>query len=375
MTVIEADPNLRFMDAMAEFAIDESRQHVIRSLLSEVKAPEGLDAENKREWELRERERIQDLDFGSAKTELTDIGYGTSYYDELTPEVVVHIQDEPQIDPDLDARNAFLGNLIVENGHAEYDRVTSGVFEAHPVFREWKNIWVAEEKPHGDAMEHWAWATGYVDMKEVHAITQGYLRKGLTLDFKTPAHGMAYPALQERATELTHMQVMTTLPKASESIAASTGRDMMARIIANERGHKKFYSAMVRHALESGDPEIASMQMLALGEALMGFAMPGMDSDIPRREEITKSYEASGVFSYGKLATDVLLPAIDGAGTFNWDVENVTDLTDEAKRVRDDIVAFSGLLKAAKELDDPHRRDRKLKVALLKAHRQYGRLA
>lgn len=366
------DSDMRFMDAMGEFAHagtdNHIRQQLIRAIPKEVLSEDGNIEKVDRE---AEKAKLQTFSSLELEAELTRISYGRSYYDVMSGEAVDRMRELAPIDVHDDIRLVFLGNLLVENGHAEYDRVISKIFQHHPGFRRWKDLWVAEEKTHGDAMEKWAWLANFLDMQEVHALTQGYLRNGLTLDFATAAHGLAYPSFQEKATEDTHRDVTNEIPANKEEyFAGFVGRQMMGLVIGNEIAHKIFYTTMVRHALETGDPEIVSQMMIAVRDAALGIAMPGMESDIPGREEIMKAYRRTGIFTAGKLAMNVLVPALDAdQDIYGWKIQDRTELTDEAKEAQSNVIDFTARLKEAAG------EDRKSLIVIGKARKEFGRVA
>lgn len=288
-----------------------------------------------------------------------------NYHDIMTREVIADLAYRPALDVEPDSRMIFLGNLIVEKGHAEYDRVTSEVFQAHPVFRKWKNRWVAEEEPHGASMQEWSMVRGFIDGETLHSTTQSYLRNGLSLSFQgsTP-FGLAFPALQEPSTKLTHRAVKDKLPDDEKE-----GRRIMSRIIADEERHERFFANMVRHALETEDKEIASMQMIAISRAVLGFAMPGIESDIEIGGQITDAYVRSAAYTIKTVAQDVLLSALDGEGVHGWNVSERENLDDEARKAQEELIDFTEALKKAGD------KDRALVLAIGKARKKYGKVA
>lgn len=355
----------RFMDAMGEYVHEGTDNHIRQQLQANIAV--GI-SEDERTARI---EQIKTYTTEELEQEIALLEYGLSYYDIMTEEAIDEMRAKGPLEAEEDAQLVFLGNLLVENGHAEYDRVISELFQHHKWFKRWKNLWVAEEKTHGDAMEKWAWLSGYLDPKVVHVLTQGYLRHGLTLQFKTAAHGLAYPSFQEKATEDTHTEAAKLIPaNKDELFAGLIGRKVMGLVSRNERGHKIFYTNMVRKALETGDPEIVSAMMIAIRDAALGIAMPGMESDIPGREKITKAYIRTRVFTAGKLAMNVLVPALDAdQDVYGWKIQERTDLTDEAKVAQDNIVDFNERLKAADG------NDRKSLIVIGKARKEFGRVA
>ncbi|HSX47050.1 MAG TPA: acyl-ACP desaturase [Patescibacteria group bacterium] len=295
-----------------------------------------------------------------------------SYHDVLDRDVTAKLAVMPPLQLDPEVANIYLGNLVVEKGHAEYDRVTALVFQGHPVFRAWKDTWVAEEEQHGDAMLQWAkvrglfpkTSDGAVDMGDVHRNIQGYLKHGLALNFDDAAFGMAYPALQEIATRITHKEVKDRLPT-DEMV----GRVLLSKIIADEERHERFYAAMVRHALHDADPAMASHQMRGVARSMLGFAMPGIEGDIPDGEQITAAYQHTGAFSISKVARDVLIPMLEDEGPHGWNIAGVEFLDTRARRAQERLVKFREDMRA--KVDS----DRGLILVLGKARRELQQAA
>lgn len=281
-----------------------------------------------------------------------------SYHDTLDRETIAELAEQAPVEVDPEVRAIYLGNLAVEKGHAEYDRITAERFEDTPSFRKWKNIWISEEEQHGAAMLEWGKIRGLfapqnlkdlseedadtITMANVHTIISGFLKNGLTLRFSDAAHGLAYPALQEPATKITHREVKNRLPEDEKA-----GRKILSKIAADEERHERFYAGMVRRALHSGDKDIASHQMRGVARAVLGFSMPGIDTDIPDGKKMTKAYNRTGAFTVAKVVNEVLLPAIDGEGAHGWNIANIETLDDDARTAQSALVNFTERVKAA----------------------------
>lgn len=350
--------SMRFMDATAEIMADEHARHDNTNLQSAIEA-----------------QRRAGVTWDEEPTSLEEIGYGESWHDILDRDTLAELTGSPPIEVGPDVARIFEGNLLVENGHAEYDRINSEVFEHHPVFRAWKNTWVSDEKNHGESMQEWGKAAELIDIRRVHAATTGYLRHGLTLHFATAAEGLAYPAFQEPATYLTHAEVMRRLPKSYESLAANVGRRILANVNHNEREHAILYRNMVGRVFETEDVELSSQMMQAVARAALGFSMPGMESDIPGRKEINAAYRRTGTFTLQKVAREVLLPVltdkvtyISAAGSYDWRIADRTALTDEAKAAQEELVTFIEQLTAGMT-------ERAIQKTIIKARRTYGTVA
>ncbi|HEY4376004.1 MAG TPA: acyl-ACP desaturase [Acidimicrobiales bacterium] len=278
-----------------------------------------------------------------------DVRVDWSYHDILDREAVARRSAAPPVDVSADVQAIFLGNLAVEKGHAEYDRIVGERFERHPSFRAWKNSWVAEEEPHSAAMLEWAKVSGLfarstadgIDLARVHGTIAGFIRHGLTLSFDDAGMALAYPAFQEPATRVTHLEVKKRLPDDEVE-----GRKVLSRVIGDEERHERFYCNMVRHALWSGDRALASHQMCGIARSALGFTMPGIETDLPGGDEITKAYKRTGAFTVAKVAGEVLRPLISGVGTHRWDIEHVEDLDDRGRAAQAAILAFDRDLQA-----------------------------
>ncbi len=289
-----------------------------------------------------------------------------NFHDILSREAVAERVNAPALDVSPETQAIFLGNLAVEKGHAEYDRVLSERLQSNAVFKVWKDRWVAEEEPHGAAMQEWAKVAGLfgagdqgiAGMQRLHDTVSGYLRAGLSLHFDDAAMALAYPAFQEPATRVTHREVKNRLPEDEKD-----GRRLLSRIIADEERHERFYCNMVRHALHSGDVEVASHQMCGIARSALGFAMPGMETDIPGGDEITMAYRRTGAFTVTKVATEVLRPLISGDGTHNWRIAEIDTLNDHGR------AAQAALLRFDSDLVNVEGNDRRTLVVLGRARK------
>ncbi len=267
-----------------------------------------------------------------------------SFHDILTRDAIAERATEPPVDSPREVQAIFLGNLAVEKGHAEYDRILAEQFERHPVFRAWKNTWVAEEEPHSAAMLEWAKVSGFfgrdrddgrIDLGAVHRTISGFIRNGLTLTFPDCAVALAYPAFQEPATRVTHFEVKQRLPSEER-----LGRRVLSKIIADEERHERFYCNMVRRALHSGDRAVSSHQLRGVAVAALGFAMPGIETDIPGGDELTLAYRRTGAFTASKVAGEVIRPLISGEGVHGWAIADLDDLDDAGRAAQDALVGL-----------------------------------
>jgi hypothetical protein len=272
---------------------------------------------------------------------------GWSYDDILTREVMADMASRPAINIDKWVALSFVGNLTTEENLPEYNRLLAE--KARPTHKlilpgwgTWNNEWTSEEHWHGQALAIAGRLRGVFDQAELHKIINSYLQNGLSLEFDDAGYSLAYPAVQELATQLTHKAVKDNLPEEETEL-----REILKNTAADEGMHGRFYGKMVENALHSDDIKVASNQMRAIARVFMGFTMPGIEKDMYKGVRIMAGYAKANIFTMGILGKDVFLPIIDGKGKYKWDIENVTNLDSSAQGAQERTLKLAEDVKAA----------------------------
>jgi acyl-[acyl-carrier-protein] desaturase len=198
----------------------------------------------------------------------------------------------------------------------------------------WIRAWTAEENRHGDLLNKYLYLSGRVNMKEMEISTQYLIADGLDIGTgRDPYRNFVYTSFQEIATNISHRRVA--------SIAKTKGNARLAKmcgiIAADEARHARAYKDFVKRIFEI-DP---SEMMLAF-------------EDMMRKKIVMPAHflrESGGVIgdlfthfsdAAQRLRVYTSLDYIDILEELikYWDINNIRDLSDKAKRGRDYVMAL-----------------------------------
>ena len=220
------------------------------------------------------------------------------------------------------ARTAMELNLLTEDNLPYYHLAIWETFGGEGAWGEWVRRWTAEEGRHSIAMRDFLMVTRGVDPVELERgrmdhVSRGYYPAG---DFNA-LYGLVYVTLQELATRISHRN---TGAITEDPIAEA----LMARIALDENLHYVFYRDVTERALEIEPSET----MLAIHRQVLGFSMPGLE--LPGFREKAISIAKAGIYDLRIHHDQVLTPVLFK----KWRLEDVSGLTDEAERARDEVV-------------------------------------
>ena len=220
------------------------------------------------------------------------------------------------------ARTAMELNLLTEDNLPYYHLAIWETFVGEGAWGEWVRRWTAEEGRHSIAMRDFLMVTRGVDPVELERgrmdhVSRGYYPAG---DFNA-LDGLVYVTLQELATRISHRN---TGAITEDPIAEA----LMARIALDENLHYVFYRDVTERALEIEPSET----MLAIHRQVLGFSMPGLE--LPGFREKAISIAKAGIYDLRIHHDQVLTPVLFK----KWRLEDVSGLTDEAERARDEVV-------------------------------------
>jgi acyl-[acyl-carrier-protein] desaturase len=215
-------------------------------------------------------------------------------------------------------RSALVVNLLTEDNLPHYFETIDAMYGREGAWGEWTRRWTAEEGRHSIVIRDYLTVTRSVDPI---ALERGRMRQvsmGVVPRPETPAHGLAYVAMQELATRLSHSNTGRLLEDAA-------GRKVMARVAGDEQLHHAFYRDLVASLLEL-DP---SMAVCAIADAVTNFEMPG--TGIEGFGSHAKRIAAVGIYDFGVHAESILQPLL----VETWDLPNVEGLSGEAEAARE----------------------------------------
>jgi acyl-[acyl-carrier-protein] desaturase len=232
-------------------------------------------------------------------------------------------------------RSALIVNLLTEDNLPYYFETINRMF-ANDVWRDWAKRWTAEEMRHAIVIRDYIAVTHSVDLDALEHARMHQVCGGEVPQPETAVDVLAYVALQELATRISHRNTGNLLED-------EAGYKVMARVAADENLHYLFYRDMTTAAMEL-DP---SAVVLAIEAEVREFAMPGVG--IPDFEMHAKAIAKHQIYDMVIHHENILVPVVLN----HWKVEELTGLSDEAEAARDKLVTrIARYGKAARRLRD-----------------------
>ncbi|ULQ48204.1 acyl-ACP desaturase [Flagellatimonas centrodinii] len=228
---------------------------------------------------------------------------------------LARLRDAARGIPDA-ARVALALNLLTEEGLPHFHRLIASHMGNESVWREWNNLWTAEEDRHGCALRDYVRDARLFNMGELERQQYAYIEAGFDPDWqRDPYRLLAYTSLQEKATQVSHANTGRLCADVEP-----TAQRVMAHLAGDEGRHYEFYRACFGEVL-ARDPNRAlqALQSVTLGFAMPGHAIDGFDamSDLVRRAGIfgTRQYQriVEELWAHWNLAGMVGLSAVGRA--------------------------------------------------------------
>jgi acyl-[acyl-carrier-protein] desaturase len=227
----------------------------------------------------------------------------------------------------------LVGDMITEEALPTYE---SWLMEVEGIgqterngWSKWVRHWTAEENRHGDVLNKYLYLSGRVNMKEIEKTTQYLISDGFDIGTdRDPYKNFVYTSFQELATYISHNRV--------SKIAKAKGNKQLAkmcRIVAgDEMRHHNAYSEFVRRIFEV-DP---SQMMMAFHYMMKRkivmpahFLRESGDKISSAFEEFSNTAQRIGVYTAMDYV-EILEKLIK-----TWDLDKISNLTDEAEKARD----------------------------------------
>lgn len=229
----------------------------------------------------------------------------------------------------------LVGDMITEEALPTYESWLMDVEGINQVdsggnaWSKWVKQWTAEENRHGDVLNKYLYLSGRVNMREIEKTTQHLIADGFDIGTdRDPYKNFVYTSFQELATYISHNRVARIAKKSGNKRLAK-----MCQIISgDEMRHHNAYSEFVERIFKV-DP---SQMMMAFHYMMkQKITMPahflresgGKQSDA--FEEFSNTAQRIGVYTAGDYV-DILQKLIN-----RWEIDKITNLTDEAEKARD----------------------------------------
>jgi acyl-[acyl-carrier-protein] desaturase len=230
----------------------------------------------------------------------------------------------------------LVGDTITEEALPTYE---SWLMEVEGVdqqnangWSKWLRHWTGEENRHGDTLSKYLYLSGRVDMKEVERTTQYLLNDGIDIGTqKDPYKNFVYTSFQELATNISHNRVA----KLAKDYSNKSLSRMCMMIAGDEMRHYTAYSEFVKEifALDPSEMMLAFSYMMKHKIVMPAHFLRETGQKIGVAfEEFSNTAQRLGVYT-AQDYVDILKRLLK-----RWDIDKITNLTDEAERARDFVM-------------------------------------
>ncbi len=193
----------------------------------------------------------------------------------------------------------------------------------------WVRQWTGEENRHGDLLNKYLYLSGRVNMREIEITTQHLIADGFDIGTgRDPYKNFVYTSFQELATYISHNRVA--------QLAKSYGDNKLSKICkmiaGDEMRHHHAYSEFVNQIFKV-DP---SEMLLAFNYMMkQKIVMPAQFLRESGEKigsaflDFSDSAQRIGVYTANDYV-DIMQKLID-----KWEIDKLSNLTDEAEKARD----------------------------------------
>jgi acyl-[acyl-carrier-protein] desaturase len=182
-------------------------------------------------------------------------------------------------------RAALALNMLTEEGLPHFHRLLAVYLGDESYWRQWNNLWTAEEDRHGQVLHDYARDTRLFDQRKIEVMQFEYLRRGFHPEWDCdPYRVFAYTTVQERATQFSHAETGRIVAEYEPRLA-----EVLSHVAKDEARHYAFYRSVFEEILKR-DPDQAlhSASFILPAIDMPGVTMPGFKelADVIRRAGI-----------------------------------------------------------------------------------------
>lgn len=230
----------------------------------------------------------------------------------------------------------LIGDTITEEALPSYE---SWIMEIEGVDQEnrngwakWFRAWTAEENRHGDVLNKFLYLSGRVNMREVEISTHYLIADGFDIGTShDPYKNFVYTSFQELATYISHDRVA----KLARQMGVKNLARMCKIIAGDEMRHHLAYAEFVKRIFEVDPSEmmLAFNYMLKLKIVMPAHFLRESGEPMGKAFEIfSDSAQRLGIYTSLDYV-DIIRKLIN-----MWQIDKITNLTDEAEKARDYIM-------------------------------------
>ena len=228
---------------------------------------------------------------------------------------------------------ALVGDTITEEALPTYESWLMDVEGIDNVERNgwsrWVRQWTGEENRHGDLLNKYLYLSGRVNMREIEITTQHLITDGFDIGTgRDPYKNFVYTSFQELATYVSHNRVA----QLAKSYGDNKLSKMCKMIAGDEMRHHHAYSEFVTQIFKI-DP---SEMMLAF-QAMMKNKIVMPASFLRESNQAISSAFAHFSDAAQRIGVYTAADYVDILAKLNvkWEIDKITNLSDEAEKARD----------------------------------------
>ncbi len=230
-------------------------------------------------------------------------------------------------------RVAVALNMLTEEGLPHFHRVLSNHLGNDNVWSKWNFMWTAEEDRHGVVLHDYARDARLFRFVDVERMQYAYNEVGFTPGWdQDPYRVFAYTTLQERATQISHMNTGRVAAQHEPTL-----RGILGNVAADEARHFTFYREIFKSILGL-DPDRALESALTIMPSL---EMPG--ASMPHFKEMADVARRAGIYGpwdYKKLVEEAIA---------FWKIDVLTGLGEIGRKAQEKIMAIPERLRKVAE--------------------------
>jgi acyl-[acyl-carrier-protein] desaturase len=200
----------------------------------------------------------------------------------------------------------------------------------------WVKQWTGEENRHGDLLNKYLYLSGRVNMREIEMTTQHLINDGFDIGTGTdPYKNFVYTSFQELATYVSHNRVAQIAKKFGDNKLSK----MCKMIAGDEMRHHHAYSEFVTRIFQVDPSEMMlAFQYMMKQKIVMPahFLRESGQKISTAFEQFSDSAQRIGVYTANDYV-EIMQKLIN-----KWEIDKISNLTDEAEKARDYLMKLPG---------------------------------
>ena len=221
-------------------------------------------------------------------------------------------------------RAALALNTLTEEGLPHFHRLIAVHLGDDSHWRNWNNLWTAEEDRHGAVLSDYMRDTGCVDQRKMEELKFEYIKAGFEPQWdKDPYRVFVYTTLQERATQYSHANTGKLLGEYEPVLGG-----ILRKIASEEARHFTFYRRVFTEILKRDPTEALKSAM----HVMPAIDMPGIT--IPGFKDFADVIRRSGIYGprdYLRIVQENLA---------HWKVEAITGLDELGRKAQEKLLGI-----------------------------------